>query len=119
MTVPDPPEDRQAPLTEKQPLVMATPLVAKRVSAETPPEKVEVPAPATVILSPTENEVVDATGNVLMSVAEVEMCELARTEPVNDPAPVTPRAVPGVVVPIPVLVDPSFMRMTKAGEVEP
>ena len=117
-----------APVTEKavpgEPVAMPIRLPTESTcnvpaSISRLPVIVDVPAPLTVIRFETSNDVVDATGNVLMSVAEVEMCELARTEPVNDPAPVTPRAVPGVVVPIPVLVDPSFMRMTKAGEVEP
>ena len=78
-----------------------SPFVVERPPKEEPPVKVEVPAPATVSTLPTEKEVVEAMGKIEASLVEVALKIFAERESVKTPAPVTPRAVPGVPVAMP------------------
>lgn len=66
------------------------------------PEKVEVPAPSAKIWSALMSLVTDRAP-AMVDVADVEVAlkEVKVKEPVNTPAPVTAKGVPGVVVPIP------------------
>ena len=66
------------------------------------PAKVEVPAPSANTWSPLKSPVTD-NAPLMVEVAEDEVAlkEVKVKGPVNTPAPVTAKGVPGVVVPMP------------------
>src|SRR3989338_3429416 len=79
------------------------------------PENVDVPAPLTVTRFAMSRDVVDAMGNVEISVVDVARKVAARTAPPNNASPDAAKEAPGVPVPMPTYVPPSLFRITKKG----